>query len=57
MKKEEIKTKLAEIANTKKELLLMRIKKSSGENISHKEYKEKKKEVARLFTKLNANKA
>lgn len=57
MKKEEVKTKLAEIANVKKELLLMRIKKSSGENISSKEYKAKKKEVARLFTKLNANKA
>lgn len=56
MKNEE-KSTLAEIANLKKELLMMRIKASSGEAIVIKDYKNKKKEVARLFTKLNATKA
>lgn len=42
-----------EISNLKKDLMLLRIKKSSGENISVVEYKNKKKEVARLLTKIN----
>ena len=48
------KSALANIAGLKKELLMMRIKASSGEAIVAKDYKNKKKEVARLFTKLNA---
>ncbi len=47
---------LATIANLKKDLLIMRIKTSSGEEVLVKNYKQKKKEVARLFTKLNNKK-
>lgn len=54
MKQEKIKTILLDIANLKKDLLMMRIKSSSGETVVSKDYKSKKKEVARLFTKLNA---
>ena len=57
MKKEEKKSILASIASLKKELLMMRIKSSSGETISAKDYKSKRKEVARLFTKINNKKA
>lgn len=53
MKQDEKNSILANIANLKKELLMMRIKASSGEAISVKDYKNKKKEVARLFTKIN----
>jgi len=53
MKKDEQKSALANIASLKKELLMMRIKASSGETIVAKDYKNKRKEVARLFTKLN----
>jgi ribosomal protein L29 len=53
MKKEEINSILTNIANLKKELLMMRIKASSGEAIIVKDYKNKRKEVARLFTKIN----
>jgi ribosomal protein L29 len=56
MKKEEVKSILTNIANLKKELLMMRIKISSGESVIVKDYKIKRKEIARLFTKLNANK-
>ncbi len=54
MKKEEKKSILANISSLKKELLMLRIKVSMGETIAAKEYKIKKKEVARLFTKINA---
>ncbi len=54
MKKEEKKSILASIASLKKELLMMRVKTSSGETISVKDYKNKRKEVAKLFTKINA---
>lgn len=57
MKKEEQKSNLAGIATLKKELLMMRVKVSSGETIPVKDYKNKKKEIARLFTKINAVKA
>ncbi len=57
MKKEEKKSTLAEIANLKRELLLMRVKASAGEAIVTKDYKNKRKEVARLFTKINNKKA
>lgn len=54
MKKDEQKSVLANIASLKKELLMFRVKASAGEVFSVKDYKSKKKEVARLFTKLNA---
>jgi len=57
MKKEDNKSALANIADLKKDLLMMRIKASSGETIVAKDYKNKKKEVARLFTKINNKKA
>jgi ribosomal protein L29 len=57
MKKEEKKSALANISGLKKELLMMRVKASSGETIIAKDYKNKKKEVARLFTQINNNKA
>jgi len=53
MKKEESKSLLASIGGLKKELLMMRIKSSSGETIPVKDYKNKRKDVARLFTKIN----
>ncbi len=56
MKKKENKPTLVDIANLKKDLLMMRIKSSSGESIVVKDYKAKKKEVARLFTQLNNKK-
>ena len=57
MTKDDKKSALATVASLKKELLMMRIKASSGEVIVAKDYKSKRKEVARLFTKLNSNKA
>lgn len=56
MKKEEKQSALIEISNLKKELLMMRIKASSGEAVVAKDYRNKRKEVARLFTKINSNK-
>lgn len=56
MKKEEKQSALIDIANLKKELLMMRIKASSGETIVAKDYKKKRKEIARFFTKINSNK-
>jgi ribosomal protein L29 len=56
MKKEDKKSALANIAELKKELLMLRVKASSGETIVAKDYKNKKKEVARLFTKINNKK-
>ncbi|HLD76838.1 MAG TPA: 50S ribosomal protein L29 [Rickettsiales bacterium] len=55
-KKEENKSVLADISNLKKELMMMRIKSSSGDSIVVKDYRNKKKEVARLFTKINDKK-
>ncbi len=56
MKKEEKQSALVDIANLKKELLMMRIKASSGESIVAKDYRNKRKEIARIFTKINSNK-
>jgi len=56
MKKKENRPTLVDIANLKKDLLMMRIKSSSGESIVAKDYKAKRKEVARLFTQLNNKK-
>jgi ribosomal protein L29 len=57
MEKKDNKSALVNIADLKKELLMMRIKASSGETIVAKDYKNKKKEIARIFTKINAAKA
>lgn len=58
MKKDDNKkSDLANVSTLKKELLMMRIKKSSGEPVPAKDYKNKRKEIARLFTKINAVKA
>jgi ribosomal protein L29 len=57
MTKEDKKSTLATIAILKKELLMMRVKSSSGETVSAKDYKGKRKEIARLFTKINNKKA
>jgi ribosomal protein L29 len=56
MKKEDLQTFLLTITDIKKNLLIMRMKESSGEKIDTKDYKNKKKEVARLFTKINNKK-
>jgi ribosomal protein L29 len=56
MKKEELNSILSEIASMKKELLISRIKASSGESPKSNDYKEKKKKIARLFTKINDKK-
>jgi ribosomal protein L29 len=53
----EKKSILADISALKKELLMIRVKASSGEAVITKDCKNKRKEVARLFTKLNAEKA
>ncbi len=55
MKKEKVAA-LSDIAVLKKELLVMRVKASSGETISIKDYKNKKKEIARIFTRINNKK-
>lgn len=54
MKKEEKQSKLTEISNLKKEIMMMRIKSSSGDSVAVKEYRIKRKEIARLFTAINA---
>jgi ribosomal protein L29 len=56
MKQMDGKSALLAISNLKKDLLMMRIKASSGGEVVIKDYKQKKKEVARLFTKLNNKK-
>ncbi len=55
-KKEEKKSIMADVANLKKELMMIRIKASSGDAIAVKDYRIKKKEIARLFTKINDKK-
>jgi len=54
MKKEDKNSKLAEIATIKKELMMLRIKASSGDAVLVKEFKNKKKAIARIFTEINA---
>jgi ribosomal protein L29 len=56
MKQEEKKSMLSDISAKKKELMMMRIKVSSGETVSVNLYRDLKKQIARLFTKLNDNK-
>lgn len=47
------KSMLSEIYNLKKDLLMQRIKITSGDKINLKDYREKKKKIAVIFTKLN----
>ncbi len=54
MKKEEKNSKLAEIANLKKDIMMLRIKASPGDAVLVKDFKIKKKEIARLFTQINS---
>ena len=53
MKKEEKQSLLTDISTLKKDLMMFRIKASSGETVLVKEFKLKKKAIARLFTKIN----
>jgi ribosomal protein L29 len=53
MTEENKKLILVEIANLKKKLMMLRIKASSGESVVIKNYKNTKKDIARLFTKIN----
>lgn len=55
-KNQEKKSILGDVAKLKKELMIMRIKASSGDAIVLKDYREKKKEIARLLTKFNDKK-
>jgi len=45
---------VSQIYNLRKELLFMRVKKSSGDDILIKNYRAKKKEIARLLTTVNS---
>ncbi len=56
MTQEEKKSMLGDISAKKKELMMMRIKASSGETFSVNLYRDLKKQIARLFTKLNVKK-
>jgi ribosomal protein L29 len=47
------KSMISEIYNLKKELLLLRLKITSGDKINLKDYREKKKKIAIIFTTLN----
>ncbi|MFT7086760.1 MAG: ribosomal protein L29 [Rickettsiales bacterium] len=54
LKIEDRKSFLVDISEKKQKLLMMRIKRSSGDFESVKNMKKTRKEIARLFTKLNA---
>jgi ribosomal protein L29 len=56
MKKEEKLPFLIKIVELKKELTMLRIKSSSGETIPFQKAKSIKKEIARIYTKLNSKK-
>jgi ribosomal protein L29 len=53
---QEKKSILANIYNLKYNLLKLKIKKSSGDQVGRNEVKNLKKEIARLFTKINKKK-
>ncbi|MFT6106207.1 MAG: ribosomal protein L29 [Rickettsiales bacterium] len=53
---EDKKSILQDISLKKKDLLMIRIKRSSGDSEVVKNIKNTKKEIARLFTKLNDTK-
>lgn len=50
---EDTKTVLQSIAAKKKDLLVARVKRSSGDNSSTNSMKFVRKDIARLFTRLN----
>ncbi|MFZ9181551.1 MAG: 50S ribosomal protein L29 [Rickettsiales bacterium] len=50
------KSIIANVAKLKSDILKIRIKKTSGDQIDIKEIKKLKKEVARLLTKFNSSK-
>jgi ribosomal protein L29 len=54
---EENNSLLENIKLKKRDLLVMKLKIAAGETIALKELRIAKKEIARLFTKLNAKKA
>ena len=56
MKKEEKVENLTKIVELKKELLSLRVKISMGETIPSGKIKSIRKEIARIYTKLNSNK-
>jgi ribosomal protein L29 len=56
LNKEEKASVLKDIFVKKKSLLAIRIKRSSGDLEAGKTIKQTKKDIARLFTKLNAKK-
>jgi ribosomal protein L29 len=53
MKSEDQSFSLGKILALKKELFIMRIKKGSEKSPNFKDYKKKKKEVARILTSIN----
>lgn len=55
LKVEDKKSLLTDISIKKQNLLVMRIKRSSGDFEALKSMKKTKKEIARLFTKFNAS--
>jgi ribosomal protein L29 len=56
MKIEEKTSSMVKIVELKKELMNLRIKSSTGESISKQKAKSIKKEIARIYTKLNSKK-
>lgn len=54
MKKEEKISSLVKIVELKKELTVLRIKASSGESVPFQKAKSIKKEIARIYTKINS---
>ena len=50
------KSMISEIYNIKKDLLMLRLRITSGDKIILKDYREKKKKVAMIFTTINKNK-
>lgn len=56
MKKEEISANLSEIVKLKMKLMQNRVKASSGETVPAQENKSLRKQIARIYTKLNSKK-
>ena len=54
MKVEDKKSIIADVAAKKRELLVMRVKRSSGDSAPVNKAKEIRKDIARLLTKLNS---
>ncbi len=54
--KEEQKSMLADISKLKKDITMLKLKASSGDAINLNDYRKKKKEIAKIFTKINDKK-